>query len=153
MPCFICLESNSPLIATCPPKGCHNLKVHPKCLRQLIAIGTTDCAICGFHYLGPMGPPRADSSALTDIENVVIERPRGREIDGNLNGNSCLIPVHICMFMTIPLTFALGVGVLYVIWMFREQMEAAVALGVCVGFVFVVAISVQCQLIYTVGHN
>lgn len=96
-----------------------------------------------------MGPLRADSSALTDIENVVIERPRGREI----NGNSCLIPVHMCMFMTIPLTFALGVGVLYVIWMFRGQMEAALALGVCVGFVFVVAISVQCQLIYTLGHN
>ena len=136
MKCFICLESNEPLIESCPRHGCHNLKVHPTCLQQLVERGSSTCAICGFHYdVRPERPERP-------------ERPLAREIDDD----SCLIPVHICMFMTIPLTFTLGVGVLYVIWMLREQMEAALALGLCVGFVFVVAISVQCQLIYTFGH-
>ena len=112
--------------------------------------------------LNPLNPlsPLSPLSPL-DLENPLAVEPPVPPVppvppgiepadseDSEDSEELCTIPVHLVMLVTIPITFIMGVAVLYGIWFIHDQMNSAFALGLCIGFVFLVAVTIQCQVIF-----
>ena len=69
--CFICLADTPPLVATCAPNTCHNLKAHVACLRGI----SKNCTICKQPYPFFTQPPRSTlpfpTACFAPLETVV----------------------------------------------------------------------------------